>query len=67
MASIFTSTFNIHIRVRRGSVDAQPWQAIRIESGDASISLSREESVQLEADLHAINTEATPVDAGVAA
>ncbi|HXS04846.1 MAG TPA: hypothetical protein VN731_10245 [Rhodanobacter sp.] len=67
MASIFTSTFDKPIRVRRGSADAQPWQAIRIESGDAAISLSREESVQLEADLHAINTEATPVDAGAEA
>jgi len=66
MASIFTSTFDTPIRVRRGSVHAESWQAIRIESGDAAISLSREEAAQLAAELLSA-AEAAQVDAGVAA
>lgn len=66
MASIFTSAFDKPITVRRASVNAESWQAIRIESGDASISLSCEEATQLAADL--LNAaEAMPVDAGVEA
>lgn len=61
MACIFTSAFDKPITVRRASVNAESWQAIRIESGDAAISLSREEAAQLGADL--LNAaEAVPGD-----
>ena len=59
--STFTSTFDMPIRVRRASASAESWQAIRIEIGDSSVSMSREEAARLAADL--LNAaEATPVD-----
>lgn len=56
MASAFTSTFYKSIRVRRGSTKAKPWQAVSIDIGDLSITLSFEEAAQLEADLHELNS-----------
>ena len=64
MASICISTFDTFdkpIRVCCGSAYAESWQAIRVEIGDGSISLSREEAAQLAADL--LNAaEAVPAD-----
>jgi len=66
MASISTYTYDKPITVRRGSAQAGPWQAVKIELAEHSLSLSCEEAAQLAVDL--LNAvEATPVDAQVVA
>ncbi|HUX26639.1 MAG TPA: hypothetical protein VMV87_18720 [Burkholderiales bacterium] len=51
MASISTYTYDKPITVRRGSHQAEPWQAVKIELAEHSLSLSREEAAQLAVDL----------------
>jgi len=66
MASISNYTYNQPIKVRQGSAQAEPWQAVKIELAEHSLSLSREEAAQLAVDL--LNTiEAEPADVQVAA